>query len=262
MMFILDFQGLISLCLWIEHAISHSLCARDELHLSRKHVISDLEASCERVGRLYPILLDKHGDIIDSRHRFVVDENWPKMRLKNIETEEQKLVARLVSNVCRRRISAQEKMDMLEKLGQIHVSQGVTVGKIAHKIAEETGMSYRWVMNYLPDKFKARPGLGGPSKALSFDKGKEKTPKSKVARLATGDDKLLFSDPQEKILTIKNYANTGFVNIVLEKRFYTRVEKIAEDLGAKPDIIINNMLLLTMKKLESTINTLDHSFQV
>lgn len=67
------------------------------------------------------------------------------------------------------------KMDVLEKLGQVYLSQGVTVGKIAHKIAEETGMSYRWVMNYLPDKCKARSGLRGPSRALSFDKHKEKT---------------------------------------------------------------------------------------
>ena len=115
-------------------------------------------------------------------------------------------------------------------------------------------MSYRWVMNYLPGKYKERSGLGGPSKALKFDKRKEKTLKSKVARLATGDYKLLFSDPQQKILTIKNYTNTRFVNIVLEKRFYTKVENIAEKLGTKPDII-NNMLLLTMKKLESTTHT-------
>ena len=77
----------------------------------------------------------------------------------------------------------------------------------------------------------------------------------KVARLATGEDRFWLSDPQEKILAMKNYANTGFVNIVLEKRFYMRVEKIAEELGSKPDVIINNMLLLTMKKLESTIYT-------
>ena len=64
-------------------------------------------------------------------------------------------------------------------------------------------------------------------------------------------------DPQEKILTVKNYANTGFVNIVLKKRFYIRVEKIAEEVGSKPDTIINNMLLLTMKKLQSVINILD-----
>ena len=73
---------------------------------------------------------------------------------------------------------------------------------------------------------------------------KYKTCECKVAHLATGDDKLLFSDPQQKILTIKNYANTRVVNIVLEKRFCTKVEKIAEKLGTKPDTIITNILLL------------------
>jgi hypothetical protein len=209
-----------------------------------------LKASSERVGRLYPILLDRHGNVIDGRHRLAADENWPKMRLEHVETEEDMLVARLISNVCRRHMPAEEKTEMLGKLGETYLSEGVKPGKIAHKIAEETGMSYRWVMNYLPDKFKARPGLGGPSKALSFDKHKEKTPKSKVASLATGDVKLLFSDPQQKILTAKNYANTKFVNVVLEKRFYMRVEKTAEKLGTEPDLIINNMLLLTLKKLE------------
>jgi hypothetical protein len=218
--------------------------------MSRNDAISELRASGKRVGRLYPILLDRHGNIIDGLHRFEADENWPKIVLENIGTVKEKLIARLISNVCRRPVSAEEKSEMLERLGEVYFNEGVEPGKIAHKTAEETGMSYRWVMKYLPDKFKARPGLGGPSKALSFDKSKEKIQKSKGARYATLKDELLFSDPEEKILTIKNYANTRFVNIVLEKRFYMRVEKIAEALDSKPDTIINNTLLLVLRKLE------------
>jgi ParB-like chromosome segregation protein Spo0J len=217
--------------------------------MSQKDVISGLKTSGERVGRLYPILVDKHGNIVDGRHRLAADEKWPKIRLEYVETEEQRLVARLISNVCRRQVSAGEKREILEKLGEIYLSEGVKLGKIAYKIADMTGMSYRWVMKYLPDKLKERPGLGGPSKALYLDKGKEKRQKSKVARIATEEYKLLL-DRQDKILTVKSYANTRFVNIVLEKRFYTRVEKIAEKLGATPDAIINNALLVTLKKLE------------
>ena len=221
-----------------------------ELNMIRKDAISELKASSKRVGRLYPILLDKHGNVIDGLHRFEADENWPKIVLENIETVKEKLIARLISNVCRRHVSAEEKSEILGRLGEVYFNEGVEPGKIAYEIAEETGMSYRWVMKYLPDKLKARPGLGGPSKALKFDKSKEKTRKSKVAHYATLRNELSLSDPQQKILTIKNYANTKFVNIVLEKRFYMKVEKIAEKLGTKPDIIINNTLLLTLKKLE------------
>jgi len=218
--------------------------------MSRKAAISELRASSKRVGRLYPILLDRHGNIIDGLHRFEADEEWPKIVLENIGTVKERLIARLISNVCRRHVSVEEKSEILGRLGEAYFSEGVEPGKIACEIAEETGMSYRWVMKYLPDKLKARPGLGGPSKALNLDKSKEKTQKSKVTHYATLKNELSLSDPQQKILTIKNYTNTKFVNIVLEKRFYTKVEKIAEKLGTKPDIIINNTLLLTLKKLE------------
>ena len=75
--------------------------------MSQKDAISELRASSKRVGRLYPILLDRHGNIIDGLHRFEADGNWPMIVLENIETVKEKLVARLISNVCRRHVSAQ-----------------------------------------------------------------------------------------------------------------------------------------------------------
>lgn len=107
------------------------------------------------------------------------------MRFEHVDTEEDRLAARLISNVCRRDVSAGEKSEVLGKLGEIYLGEGLKSGRIAYKIAEETGMSYRWVMQYLPDKLKEIPGLGGPSKALKLDKSKEKMQKSKVAHLAT-----------------------------------------------------------------------------
>jgi len=72
--------------------------------------------------------------------------------------------------MCRRDVSGGEKNGMLGKLGEIYLSEGLKLGRIAYEIAEETGMSYQWVMQYLPDKLKERPGLGGPFKALKLDK--------------------------------------------------------------------------------------------
>lgn len=39
-----------------------------ELQVTRERVISDLKASCERVGGLYSILLNRHGNVIDGQH--------------------------------------------------------------------------------------------------------------------------------------------------------------------------------------------------
>jgi len=116
---------------------------------------------------------------------------------------------------------------------------------------EKTGMSYRWVMKYLPDKFKERAGLGGPSKALKLDKSQEKSQKSKVVRCATEEEELLLTAPPEKkVLEVREYANTHFVNVMVEKPFYMKLKEVSEKLGTTPDVLINNALLLIVKKLE------------
>jgi hypothetical protein len=104
--------------------------------------LSELKISSARVGKLYPVLLDRHGNIIDGKHRLEVDENWPKVRLEYIETDRQLLLARFVSNVCRRLVSSKEKSILLAQLGEALLKEGIVPRKIPFKIAEETGMSY------------------------------------------------------------------------------------------------------------------------
>jgi ParB-like chromosome segregation protein Spo0J len=111
--------------------------------MDKKDIVTYLKVSGERAGRLYPVLLDRHGNVIDGMHRLTADKNWPKITIENIETEEQRLITRLISNVCRRNVPAKEKTEMLEKLGEIYQKEGVKPGNIAQKIAEETGMTCR-----------------------------------------------------------------------------------------------------------------------
>jgi hypothetical protein len=229
--------------------------------MGRGKDISGLRASSERVGKLYPVLLDKHGNIIDGKHRLAVDENWPKVKLEHIETDKQLLIARLVGNLCRRLVSSEEKSRMLGQLGEICLKEGVAPGEIAYKIAAETGMSYRWAMEYLPAEYKARAGMGGPSRSLSFYeskgndvayiyKSKAKNQKSQVALLATPEYEQLLGEPKERILKVKDYRNTDFVNLVIERRFYKRLKESAEELKIEPDVIINNIFFLVLRKLE------------
>jgi len=202
------------------------------LHWVRGEITSELRLSSRRVGRLYPVLLDKHGNVIDGKHRLAADENWPKMRLDHVESEEDRLIARLICNVCRRNVSIEEKREILQELGELHVKAGVKPGaELASKISEETGMSYRWVMKYLPDNFKERPGVGGPSPIFDLTNVKEKLYEGRVARPATLQLDILLAEPAERVLTVKKYANTDFVNVVLQRRFYTNVQKLAENFG-------------------------------
>ncbi|MEM2518060.1 MAG: hypothetical protein QXO49_03805 [Candidatus Bathyarchaeia archaeon] len=87
--------------------------------------------------------------------------------------------------MCRRKVSAKEKREILQRLGEIYLREGLKRGtELAYKISEETGMSYRWVMKYLPSNLKERHSVGGPQSPI-FTSVDEELSKVKVAHHAT-----------------------------------------------------------------------------
>jgi len=190
----------------------------------------ELKSSSERIGQLYPILIDYHGNIIDGEHRFSVDEKWMRVKLQHIKTEKDRLVARIVSNNVRRHVSGKEKRELLGKLGEIHFREGIEPGKIAYEIAYETGMSYQWVMKYLPHNFKDPLQSDRANPALRC--------RAKIGELL---------DPPKDLLNIRIYTNTDFVNVMVKKPFYVKLEKKAEELGTTPDKLIYNAILMILK---------------
>jgi hypothetical protein len=62
-------------------------------------MISELRSSSERIGQLYPILLDYHGNIIDGEHRHGADEGWRTIRLEHIRTEKDRLIASILKRL-------------------------------------------------------------------------------------------------------------------------------------------------------------------
>ena len=223
--------------------------------------ISDLRLSSKTVGKLYPVLLDRAGNVIDGKHRLAADESWPKIKLEHVGCERERLLARLISNVCRRTVSSSEKSDTLARLGRIYLEAGERPGKLAYRIAEETGMSYRWVMKYLPDDLKARPGLGGPAllKSQNLYKCKEKNDICKVAHSATIDLEKLVSTPHEKTLVVRIYVNADFVSLTLEKKIYLDFERAARNLGSTAETIIGNAMILILKEIEKISTPLSSS---
>jgi hypothetical protein len=229
--------------------------------LTKKVEIRDLKHSSEKVGRLYPVLMDRDGNVIDGKHRLAADESWPKIKLEHIRSEKEKLLARLIANVCRRAVSNSEKEDMLARLGRIYVLEGEVLGKLANRISQETGMSYRWVMKYLPDDLKSRPGLGGPAKVdgKKLYKCKVQDDVCQVARYATIDFEKLVSTTQRKPLVIKTYANANFVNLTLEKKVYQDIERFAERIGSTAETIIGNAVILMMEEIEKVITSVGNT---
>lgn len=197
---------------------------------ARRTLRQELKSSSQRIGQLYPILVDFYGNIIDGEHRISVDDKWKKVRLETVKTDKDRLVARIVSNNLRRSVSSEEKKDLLSELGEILLSEGIKQGRIGYKIAEETGMSYPWVIKYLPERFKDR---------LQSERAKP------AIRRKAEISKLL--DLEKKVLSIRTYTNTNFVIIMVKKSFYEKLEENAKKLETTPDKLIYNAMLRILK---------------
>ena len=113
----------------------------------------DLKDSVKKVGKLYPVLVDAHGNVIDGYHRLEADPDWPVRKVEEITDPVQLTIARLVANVCRREVSAEEKTEWLRQIAEL-------TGWSPKEIAENLPVSYTWVMKYIPDEYKVRPGAG------------------------------------------------------------------------------------------------------
>ncbi len=196
--------------------------------------IKELKKSSERIGQLYPILLDHYGRIIDGEHRSKVASQWRSVKLDHIKTEKELLIARIACNTIRRNASSTEKTDLLNKLGEIYIREGIAVGKIAYRLSETTGMSYRWVAKYLPAKFKDN------IRSISSKK------KNFVARHASNSINL--TEPPKDTIDLCTYKNTNFVKFTLNKQLYNKIERKAEKLETTVINLLYNAILKILKE--------------
>jgi hypothetical protein len=66
----------------------------------------DLRKSEEKIGSLYPVLMDADGRVIDGMHRLSVDKNRPKKVLPIHGADS--LIAQIMANVQRRKVPPEE----------------------------------------------------------------------------------------------------------------------------------------------------------
>jgi hypothetical protein len=196
--------------------------------------IRELKDSSERIGKFYPILVDYYGNIIDGEHRLKASEDWKRIKLDHIKTEKELLVGRLICNNLRRTASVKEKTALLARLGDIYLNEGTPIGKIVYELSYHTGMSYRWVAKYLPERLK-------DSIHASASKKKRK---KVVACFATKS--IVLKDPPNNALKIAAYSNTSFVNFVMKKKLYEALEKKAEELETNVEYLVYNAIRLIL----------------
>lgn len=106
----------------------------------------DLTTSSKALGKLYPILKDKHGNIIDGFHRQNADPDWPAITVDLVDNPQKLELARLAVNFCRRQLPATE----IEQRVAFLVKSGMK----PQEIADNTGISLSTVYKYMPHEAK------------------------------------------------------------------------------------------------------------
>lgn len=193
----------------------------------------DLKRSAEGIGQLYPILLDKEGNPVDGLHRLKDVKDWKTEILPQIDTMKKFLTARLVANFHRRTLPPEEMKELLNRLAEEYVKEGIKVGDLSALIARGTGISRTTVIKYLDkkhlDKFQSERSKikgarlnqlnrGGKIK-LESEKDERIEPflspkrmkkfREEMARVKEKTDKILYSEEgKEKTKLIMNlYAH-------------------------------------------------------
>jgi hypothetical protein len=141
--------------------------------------------SYKRIGSLYPILVDREGNVIDGKHRLAIDPNWRKEILPWVESRKDLLMARIHANLHRRTVPVEERRTEFTEYADILHANGTAIGELASTLAELTGFGEEYVRQLLPPslKLKMRSELGKKGKLAQFQLGKtqpETLPDSKV----------------------------------------------------------------------------------
>jgi len=199
--------------------------------------IKELKNSSDRIGQLYPILIDHFGQIIDGEHRSKANPNWRRVKLDHIKTEKDLFIARIACNTIRRNATSREKTEMLEKLGQICINEGTPIGKVAYELMYQTGMSYRWVAKYLPKRFKDNKRVHNRARKKTF-----------VAGHATNS--FVLEDDPKDALRLCTYRNTNFVNVVIKKSLFNELEKKAKKLEMPVTNLLFNAIMQILNSIE------------
>lgn len=112
----------------------------------------DLKRSMEKVGQIYPVLVDASGRIVDGFHRKSVDPDWKEERL---ETSDPLTVLkiRVVSNF-RRHVPAEEKKQWVQECRKLLKERGVEGTQ--QEIADALGLSQTWVSKYDDEPVRPR----------------------------------------------------------------------------------------------------------
>lgn len=115
----------------------------------------NLALSRQKIGELYPVIQDAHGNIIDGFHRLEETPEWRTETLEWVKTDAQLWLARITANGLRRNVPIAERETQFSALAQCLIEkENVPVEKVIKTIASLTTYTEAYVRLLLPPEYK------------------------------------------------------------------------------------------------------------
>jgi len=152
---------------------------------SKEELVSHIRASREKVGELYPVLVDEEGKIIDGYHRLEAYPDWVRKTVEPASPYEEALIWFAAHK--RRKVTTKEAKVKFIAMAEELLKEGVPKGEIATRLAEVTGYTVQRVSSLLPAKYKLKVKRvagrkGAVVKRLYKEKIKKEVKKKQVRR--------------------------------------------------------------------------------
>lgn len=122
--------------------------------MSNEELVSHIRMLREKVGEIYPILVDGEGKVIDGFHRLEAYPDWTRKTVEPANRYEEALIWFAAHK--RRGITTKEVKVRLITMAEELLKQGVDKGDISTRIAEDTGYTLQRVLSLLPAKYKLK----------------------------------------------------------------------------------------------------------
>lgn len=214
-------------------------------------LVQDLKLSKKRIGRLYPVLEDFYGNLIDGQHRLEADREWPRLRLNQVKSEKERIIAKLISNACRRSVPRHEKAEMIGKLGELLLREHVKPGELSKKIAEDLGMSYTWVMKYLPEQYKDH-NQSINAKFATRHVAKPHYSSGVIASLCSSGSvhKLIERIPPNQKFLEPKYSSTDYAIYAVNRVLDGKIAQTAKRMRTTPAILVQKVIEIALKEID------------
>lgn len=220
-----------------------------------KEIVERIKKSAEKVGQIYPIILDINNQVVDGQHRKEADPNWKTQKRDDIKTVKDRLKVRLVSNHARKSSIPETWKEDLGEMAKQYTNEGLGPGEIGKEIAKETGLPYRTIMKYLPNEYKRSEGYETSvvNSETEVHECISEATKADIVEEPSFDIKSLFEIAKGVNLPriqIKAFRNMPWTAIMVETKFMEELGKNCKKKNIDVIELMARALEYTKEKLE------------